>query len=285
MPSVDPSGRVTALLQTGVLSATPCGSAITGERWRLRLADDREVFVKTRPGAPDGFFATEAAGLDWLGAADGGPPLPAALGYDADVLVLPWLAEERPGDDAVERLGRELAALHSAGSPVFGAKHDGWIGAADLENGPLDSWPEFYAARRVLPYVRRLRDGGRMTAGEAAVFERLAARLPEITGPAEPPARIHGDLWSGNVLWSGGRGWLVDPAAHGGHRETDLAMLTLFGDSWVPRLLSAYAEVSPLAEGWRDRQRLHQLHPLLVHAVLFDGGYLSAALAAAKPYV
>ena len=249
------------------------------------MDDDREVFVKIRPGAPDGFFATEVAGLDWLGAADGGPPLPAALGYDADLLVLPWLAEERPGDDAVERLGRELAALHSAGSPVFGAKRDGSIGAAALENGPLDGWPEFYATRRVLPYVRQLRDGGRMTAGEAAVFERLAARLPEIAGPAEPPARIHGDLWSGNVLWSGGRGCLVDPAAHGGHRETDLAMLTLFGESWVPRLLAAYEEVAAPADGWQDRRRLHQVHPLLVHAVLFGGPYLGGAVAAAEAYL
>jgi fructosamine-3-kinase len=285
MPSVDPSDRVTALLQVDVLSATLSGAAITGQRWRLRLADGHEVFVKTRPGAPDGFFATEAAGLDWLGSAEGGPPLPATLAYDTDLLVLPWLTEERPRDGAVDRLGLELAALHAAGSPVFGAEQDGWIGAAELENGPLDGWPEFYAARRVLPYVRQLRDAGRLTAGETAVFERLAARLPALAGPAEPPARIHGDLWSGNVLWSGGRGWLVDPAAHGGHRETDLAMLTLFGDGWVPRLLDAYAEVSPPADGWRERQRLHQVHPLLVHAVLFGGGYVSAALSAASVYV
>ena len=266
-------------------SAEPSGAAITGERWRLRLADDREVFVKTRSDAPDGFFATEAAGLDWLGSADGGPPLPAVLAYDTDLLVLPWLAEERPSGGAVDQLGRELAALHAAGSPVFGAEQDGWIGAAELENGPLDGWPEFYATRRVLPYVRQLRDAGRLGAAEAAVFERLAGRLPEVAGPAEPPARIHGDLWSGNVLWSGGRGWLIDPAAHGGHRETDLAMLMLFGDGWVRRLLDAYAEVSPPADGWRERQRLHQVHPLLVHAVLFDGGYLSAALSAAAAYL
>jgi fructosamine-3-kinase len=282
---VDPSERVTRLLGTAVAAATPTGAAITGGRWRLRLADGRDVFVKTRTDAPEGFFMTEAAGLDWLAAAPGGPPLPTALGYDTQLLVLPWLVEERPTGEAVERLGRELAALHAAGSPVFGAAQDGWIGAAELENGPADGWPEFYAGRRVLPYVRLLRDGGAMSAGEAAVFERLAARLPELAGPAEPPARIHGDLWTGNVVWSGGRGWLVDPAAHGGHRETDLAMLTLFGASWVPRLLAAYGEITPPADGWRERQRLHQIHPLLVHAVLFGGSYLAAALSAAGDYV
>jgi fructosamine-3-kinase len=282
---VDPSERVRRAVGTAVESARPTGAAITGQCWRVRLADGRDVFVKTRDDAPDGFFAAEAAGLDWLGAADGGPPVPAVLGYGSDLLVLPWLVEERPLNATVDRLGRELAAMHAAGSPVFGAAKDGWIGAAELENGPLDRWPEFYAERRVLPYVRQLRDGGTLASGEAAVFERLAARLPELAGPAEPPARIHGDLWTGNVLWSGDRGWLVDPAAHGGHRETDLAMLTLFAEGWVPRVLAAYEESAPLADGWRERQRLHQVHPLLVHAVLFGGGYLAAALGAAADYV
>jgi fructosamine-3-kinase len=282
---VDPSERVTLALGTAVESARPTGAAITGQRWRVRLADGRDVFVKTRDGAPDGFFAAEAAGLDWLGAAPGGPPVPAVLAHDTDLLVLPWLMEERPASTTVERLGRELAAMHAAGSPVFGAAQDGWIGAAELENGPLDGWPEFYAERRVLPYVRQLRDSGQLSGDEARVFERLAERLPEIAGPAELPARIHGDLWTGNVLWSGDRGWLVDPAAHGGHRETDLAMLTLFAEGWVPRMLASYEESTPLSDGWRARQRLHQIHPLLVHSVLFGGGYVAAALAAAEEYL
>jgi fructosamine-3-kinase len=285
MPSVDTSERVTSLLRTAVSHAAPFGRAITGERWRLRLADGREVFVKSRPDAPEGFFAVEAAGLEWLGAVAGGPPVPAVLGHDSRLLVLPWLDEEAPSPAAVDRFGRELAALHAAGSPAFGGSRDGWIGAAPLDNRPAGTWAEFYATRRVLPYVRALRDSGGISPAEVGLFERLAARLPELAGPAELPARIHGDLWCGNVVWSGGRGWLVDPAAHGGHRETDLAMLTLFGESWVPRLLAAYEDVAAPADGWRERQRLHQVHPLLVHAVLFGSGYLAGAVAAAAAYV
>ena len=267
------------MLGVAVTAATPYGAASTGDRWRVRLADGREVFVKARPAAPDGFFAAEAAGLRWLAAAAGGPAVPEVLGYDRELLVLPWLPDSPV--PAAERLGRELAALHTAGAAGFGADRDGWIGAAELANRPCPTWPEFYAERRVRPYARVLRDRG----ADVAVFDRLTARLPAVAGPEEPPARLHGDLWTGNVVWSGGRGWLVDPAAHGGHRETDLAMLALFGLGWVPRVLVAYDEAAPLAAGWRDRQRLHQVHPLLVHAVLFGGGYLAEALSAARSYL
>ncbi|WP_346085044.1 fructosamine kinase family protein, partial [Streptomyces thermocarboxydus] len=146
-----------------------------------------------------------------------------------------------------------------------------------------DDWPAWYAEHRVLPYLRRAVDAGAMDAGEAAVVERVCARLPELAGPAEPPARLHGDLWSGNVLWGAdGRVHVIDPAAHGGHRETDLAMLALFGCPLLDAVLEGYQEVAPLAEGWRERVGVHQLFPLLVHAVLFGRGYAGQALAAAR---
>ena len=110
----------------------------------------------------------------------------------------------------------------------------------------------------------------------------MAGRAAALAGPAEPPSRIHGDCWSGNLLWSGGRGWLIDPAAQGGHRETDLAMLALFGAPYLDRILAAYQEAAPLAAGWRARVPLHQLHPLLVHVCLFGAAYRDATLAAAR---
>jgi fructosamine-3-kinase len=114
------------------------------------------------------------------------------------------------------------------------------------------------------------------------VVESVAGRVGELAGQTEPPARIHGDCWPGNVLWSAGRGWLIDPAAHGGHRETDLAMLALFGAPYLDQIIAAYDEVAPLASGWRARVPLHQLHPLLVHVCLFGAAYRQSALAAAR---
>ncbi len=137
--------------------------------------------------------------------------------------------------------------------------------------------------RRVLPYLRLARDRGAVTDADAAAVEAVVPRLAELV-PEEPPARLHGDLWNGNVLWGHDRAWVIDPAAHGGHRESDLAMLALFGLPHLPRVLDAYAEASPLADGWTDRVALHQLFPLLVHACLFGGGYGARAAEAARRY-
>ena len=140
------------------------------------------------------------------------------------------------------------------------------------------------AVRRVLPYLKLARDRGAVDDDQAATIEALVAKLPELV-PVEPPARLHGDLWNGNVLWGQeARVWLIDPAAYGGHRELDLAMLTLFGLPHLPRVLEAYQERAPLAEGWEERVPLHQLFPLLVHAALFGGGYGARAAEAAARY-
>ncbi len=125
-------------------------------------------------------------------------------------------------------------------------------------------------------------DRGALADTDAALVERVLMRIGRYAPPAEAPARLHGDLWPGNLLWAAdGRAWLVDPAAHGGHRETDLAQLALFGGApHLDRILAAYDEAWPLAPGWRERVPLHQLHLLLVHAALFGGRYRGAVLAA-----
>ncbi|NGN70516.1 phosphotransferase, partial [Streptomyces sp. A7024] len=142
---------------------------------------------------------------------------------------------------------------------------------------PAD-WPRFHADYRLLPFLRRATDNAALTLADAAAVERLCERLydgdEQVSGPPQPPAVIHGDLWSGNVHFTaaGGRPYLIDPAAQGGHPETDLAFLELFGCPHLDKILGAYEEVRPIP-GRRARVPLHQLHHLLVHAALFGGGY------------
>jgi fructosamine-3-kinase len=229
----------------------------------------------------DGVFEAEAAGLRWLAGA-GAVPVPQVLGAGPGALVVSWVDGEPASPAAAERFGRDLARLHAAGADSFGAPWAGFIASLPLPNEPGGSWPQWYAAFRLLPFARRAVDAGALGPDGARLVEEVAGRLTALAGPAEPPARLHGDCWSGNVLWSGGRGVLIDPAAHGGHRESDLAMLALFGAPYLDRILAAYHEVAPLAEGWRQRVPLHQLHPLLVHACLFGAGYAGPVRDAAR---
>ena len=204
---------------------------------------------------------------------------------DDELLALEWLEPGAAGDEA--ELGRGLAWVHAAGAEAFGAAHDrAWplrIGPLALPDEPLPDWPSFYVERRVRPLLAPARDRGSLSESGVRAVESVCDRIAELAGPPEPPARLHGDLWSGNVLWSGGRPYVIDPVAYGGHREVDLAMLRLFGAPG-PRLLAAYEEVVPLADGHEERVALWQLFPLLVHAVLFGGGYGSSVERAARRY-
>jgi len=255
---------------------------------RLTLDDGSSLFAKSWPeraesDVPEGFFAAEAAGLRWLREANA-VPVPEVIVALPELLALEWVEPGEPTPEAARRFGAELAALHRAGAPAFGAEWPGFVGALPQDNTPSDDpWPTWFAQRRLEPYLRRSVDNGALTATEVALVERVISRIDRYGG-AEPPARIHGDLWPGNVLWGAdGRAWLVDPAAHGGHRETDLAQLALFGGApHLDLILDAYQEVWPLTDGWRERVPLHQLHLLLVHTALFGATYRNAVASAAR---
>ncbi len=207
--------------------------------------------------------------------------MPEVLGASDEVLVLEWLEEGAAGDEA--ELGRGLAVVHQAGAGDLGGPEPLRIGPLVLLNEPLPDWPSFYAERRLRPLLAPARDRGSLSAAGVRAVESVCERMADLAGPPEPPARLHGDLWSGNVLWSGQRPYVIDPVAYGGHREVDLAMLRLFG-SPGSRFLAAYEEVAPLAGGHEERVALYQLFPLLVHAVLFGGGYGSSVERAAGRY-
>lgn len=269
------SDRLTHLLDTTVASLTAVGGGSICEARRAQLEDGRAVFVKTRADAPPGFFEAEARGLKRLEAARQGVAVPAMLAHDNDSLVLEWITTGVPSIRAAERFGRALAATHRHGAEVFGSiDGDGWIGSLELPGGPWESWEQMWEQGRIEPYLRAARKAGTIDKRSTADVERMLSDLPRLAGPPEPPALLHGDLWAGNVLWAeDGTNYLIDPSAHGGHRETDLAMLTLFGLPHLDRVLAAYHEAWPLIDGWRERAPLHQLYPVLVHAVLFGGSY------------
>lgn len=269
------------LIEHQRIRTTPLPNVGTCRIERLTMDDGSSVFAKSCPGSDPALLVSEAVGLRWIAAAKA-VPVPEVV-VDGPMLLLEWIEAGPPTASAATGLGRDLAALHSAGSPSLGAAWPGFIGPLPMDNTPAASWPEFYAHQRVLPFLRQARDTGRMAPEDVSAIERA---LVAVEVPTEAPSRVHGDLWNGNVLWSAaGPAYVIDPSAHGGHRETDLAMLALFGLPHLEVLLAAYVEASPLADGWRERVAFHQLHPLCVHAAIFGEDYGARAGAAARQYL
>ncbi|MFP4511437.1 MAG: fructosamine kinase family protein [Acidimicrobiales bacterium] len=282
MPTHPPSDRPpdAVVAETGDGAWTRVRGGDISQAWRLDRDDGSRLFVKHLSTAPGGFFGAEAAGLAFL-ARPGVIAVPDVIAYGDDpgagFIALEWIDTGRaePGSDEV--LGRQLAELHLSHADGFGG--DGgpaFVGSVPVDGSPAGSWTELWADHRLRPLARQAVSDRRLAPDLARRVEAVADRVDELAGPPEPPARVHGDLWAGNVVFDvDGRPWLIDPAAHGGHRETDLAMMRLFG-GFGDRCFAAYEEVAPLADRWRERVPLHQLVPLLVHVILFGGGYESS---------
>ena len=261
--------------------------------YAVDLADGRRVFAKTHPAAPAHFFTTEAAGLRWIrdGVDAAGPvSVPEVVAVSDEPpnhLVLEWIEEAREartGAREEHRFGAALRAptrlgrcLLRAGGPAHHRQPRPSERAGVDVAGVLRAEPP-------APARPPRRDAYALPVAAIDGLQRVAGRLAEFGAAEEPPARLHGDLWAGNrLVGADGRHWLVDPAAHGGHREFDLAMMRLFG-GFGAACFDAYEEVAPLAAGWQDRVPLHQIAPLVVHAIKFGGGYVPAASEAIARY-
>ncbi|WP_084103217.1 fructosamine kinase family protein [Demequina sp. NBRC 110056] len=246
-----------------------------------------EPFTKSRPGAPTGFFEAEAAGLQWLAEARGAR-VARVIDVSAGRIVLERIATVQPTADAARGFGRSLAATHAAGAHSWGTAPTGWdgplfIGSREMPGETEASWGAFYAKHRVEPFLAPAVANGHLSADEQDLVNEACELIA--TGAFDDgatPARIHGDLWAGNLLFDVDGAVLIDPAAHGGHPETDLAMLALFGAPHLDQILEGYSEAGTLESGWRDRVPLHQLHPLAVHAAGHGRAYGVELAAAAR---
>ncbi|MDK8849389.1 fructosamine kinase family protein [Corynebacterium sp. MSK019] len=259
-----------------------------------RAVNESDVYVKSRHGVPRGFFACEAAGLDWLreGESDGGARVVDVLGVSGHALKLRRIESMAPNPQAAYEFGKSLAITHNLGAAGWGAGPDEWEGHGyfgpldqplQMDLTPRESFGEYWAKGRLLPTLGKLENS--YNNRQLDIFDQLIDRLLAGDFDNEPDAaRVHGDLWWGNLMWDADGAILIDPAAHGGAREEDLALLALFGATHFNEILRGYESVHPLPD-FAESCELHQLYAVLMHAVLFGGGYAGQAAAMAAKYV
>lgn len=251
------------------------------DAYQVWLEDGTTVFAKTKQNAAPGFFEIEAASLAWLRETDTvAIPEVLAVSDDPPFLILEWIDAGLPNSQTESYLGRSLAALHQIPIPHFGRADLRSTGSRGLPNAATATWAEFYATQRLIPLADLAAAESALPVDAIEGIHTVAERLDTYGASDEPAALLHGDLWAGNRL-IGARGisWLIDPASHGGHREFDLAMMRLFG-GYEPACFDAYNDAYPLPDGWQQRIPLHQLAPLIVHAIKFGGGYVASTRSA-----
>ncbi|MEI8114405.1 MAG: fructosamine kinase family protein [Bacteroidia bacterium] len=249
-----------------------------------------DFFLKWNVSAPSDMFMKEAAGLAemqsvdnpfliipkviWSKIADDSPGL----------LLLEFLQPAWSTKGFDERLGWGLAQLHRKTAPKYGFHQNNYCGTTIQDNTWTGSWPEFYGEKRIWALVQQIKESQGMPAEELEIYEKLVDRIPVLLAHPTFTSLIHGDLWSGNYLYTAGGPALIDPACYYADREMELGMMKLFG-GFSSRVWEAYQEEYPLPDGWKERIPLYQLYHVLNHQLLFGVSYKQQALEIAKEYL
>ena len=255
-----------------IISTRPVGGGCISNGNILNTQSGATFFLKSNPNTPNDMFTREAEGLDAL-RVDGGPTIPLVYLCGYDFILLEDLTPASPNDDYWPMFGHQLANLHNYTNPKFGFEHDNYIGSTQQSNSWIDDGYTFFAQNRLIFQAQMAQKRGLIGKSEIHDVESIINRLEQLI-PHQPASLIHGDLWSGNAITdSAGAPAIIDPAAHYGWAEADLAMTALFG-TFPTAFYKAYEEIRPLNSNYFERFPIYNLYHLLNHLNIFGRGYL-----------
>ncbi len=264
--------------QTGInaIQTDPVAGGDINAAFRLQTTNGSYFLKINDANLYPGMFEAEAAGLAALAAESElrvPPVIDVGISDGWQYLLLQWIEKKPMQKNTWHQFGHQLAAMHRRPQTAFGWPADNYIGSLQQVNTIHYTWADFYAGCRIMPLIDKLYTAAVLDQADLLHATALCEKLDQLF-PVEPPALLHGDLWSGNfMITEGGAVAIFDPAVYHGHREMDIAMSKLFG-GFDDAFYQAYQELYPLQRGWQQRLRLAQLYPLLVHAILFRGHYV-----------
>jgi fructosamine-3-kinase len=249
-----------------------------------------DFFLKWNASAANDVFQKEAAGLEEMRLANN-PFLviPQVIwSKETDelpgLLLMEYLAPALSSAGYDEQLGRGIARLHRKSAMQFGFHQDNYCGTTVQDNSWSGDWPDFFAKKRIWTLVQQINASRGMATDELKIYERLVLKIPGILSHQTAPSLIHGDLWSGNYMYTSNGPAIIDPACYYADREMELGMMKLFG-GFPSRVWEAYQKEFPLPEGWHDRLDLYQLYHVLNHYLMFGVSYKYQALQIAGRYL
>lgn len=268
--------KIESELNAEILSQKSVPGGDINHAAKLILDTGDPVFVKWNENAPESMFLVEAKALELLSSAEAGLQIPAVRVASENFLVLQWIEEGGGRQNSAYDFGTGLARLHKSTTNYFGLDHNNFIGRLPQSNTKHATWPDFFALERIEPQIKMGVESNKLTRSVLRDVEALYKKLGSIF-PSEKPALLHGDLWSGNYMFTKtGVASIYDPAVYYGHREMDIAMTRLFG-GFSANFYKGYNDEFPLEAGFEDRVTLCNLYPVLVHANLFGGSYCRQA--------
>lgn len=270
-------------LNVGELKATRVHGGDINEAARIQSPNGDLFFLKWNTSAPSDMFAKEARGLEVLNKASSGLVVPGVIEVNKKYLLLEYIPEGGGQAHSALESGKALAKLHRNTHTSFGLDHNNYIGRLPQSNTQHSNWADFYALERIEPQIKAGIESNKLDRSILGKVEGLYKKLGSIF-PSEVPALVHGDLWSGNFMFTkSGKGSIYDPAVYFGHREMDVAMTRLFG-GFSANFYKGYNQEYPLEGGFDNRVAICNLYPLLVHANLFGGSYCHQAENIIKRY-
>ncbi|HEY3370270.1 MAG TPA: fructosamine kinase family protein [Prolixibacteraceae bacterium] len=272
-----------------LLNSHPLGGGCINHALKIQTSAG-DYFLKWNAASPVGLFIREAEGMEEMSTFDNRylqfPKVIWSKEVDQwpGLLLMEYLPPASTTTGFDERLGRGIARLHHKTAADYGFHHSNYCGTTLQDNTWTDTWPGFYAHRRIQPLVEQIIVTRGMAPGEQKIYQRLVNKLPQLLAHPSIPSLIHGDLWSGNYMYTSKGPALIDPACYYADREMELGMMKLFG-GFSPSVWNAYQDEFPLPVDWKQRIPLYQLYHLLNHYLLFGGSYGWQSLEIAKGYL
>jgi fructosamine-3-kinase len=264
-----------------IISSAHLGGGCINQTFKLET-NQGAFFLKWNSSGPDDLFIREAESLDEMQKSNNEfivfpkPLLAKTIDSTPGYLLTNFLENGTTGKDD-ERLGQGLAILHKRTSGKFGFFHDNYCGSTLQHNSWQSDWFTFYAENKIGHLLKLIEKHRNWSSADSQLTERFLSKIEKLLSHNPTPSLIHGDLWSGNYMFTTLGPALIDPASSYCDREFEMGIMTMFG-GFSQRVYDAYNEVYPLPDEWEERNLAYQLYHVLNHYYLFGGNYKNKAL-------